>query len=194
MKLGILVILLLLTACTAPAQEQIRAMEQAAPNVPAVNNPDTRFTSQCEESVDPQVMLDAFPESFESYVQVGETIAERSELPTPDGMTLQSSALRTLTINDDVYIAFSGADSCGFNTNLAQMQIMTPFDNEDGWVRRVTVDGRQAWMDHDTRSGMSNVYVLLKERALIVTNGDNEDDVLQAAGAVDYDSIEAAME
>jgi hypothetical protein len=78
MKLGILVILLLLTACTAPAQEQIRAMEQAAPNVPAANNPDTRFTSQCEESVDPQVMLDAFPESF-----------ERLERPLPSAASCQ---------------------------------------------------------------------------------------------------------
>jgi hypothetical protein len=200
---------LLIIACTPTEQAELKTaaenlqetaedLQQIVESTPALKEfaetaADPQLgAAECTEPIDPQIMLDVFPAQVGSYVAVGETIAERSEIP---GYSKDSLALRTLTIEDETYLSFTGNDGCGANMNVAKMKLMYTRDDEYGWTRETTVAGRPAWISYDVGIERYTVNVLLGDRVLIEIVGDltSEETTMDAASQVDYDAIEAAL-
>jgi hypothetical protein len=157
---------------------------------------EAQLTTLCTEVADAQVVVDAFPDTFEELSQIGDVYADRFENEPIDGQVqLSMNALKTLTYNDEYYASISGSDACGMNLMKGGFKLLTPSVNEYGSVRSLTIQGHPAYLVQDTREAYT-LDVLVQDRLVVRIDADpevGEERTIALANTIDFASIENAI-
>ena len=202
-------LLLALVACSTPTQVPSDAVPEApstpettsgglpTDRAPTENELQEMFFTDCDDVADPLVLADALPSSFEGLGLVGDVIAERTDYPDMTGtIRPQSNAGKTLTANDEYYVALSVADMCGLNTFKASINGMVEGESPYGMTRAVNFNGYPGFITTAPGDVRYFVDVLVGDRVSVHIDADvlfGEANTEALAREIDYASIERAI-